>query len=294
MIASGNALEACRMANYVAGTVLYDWQVVSLDGTATRASSGLSLQPTCDISQAAPADILFVCGGTDIRAALSRKLRDTLRRQARQGTALGALCTGAFPLAEAGLLDGYRCAIHWESLPAIREEFPHIDFVDDIFAIDRDRLTCTGGVAPLDMMLRLIESDHGPLLARAVSDQFILERIRSAGDLQHLPLNDTHPLLAKATQLMQQTIDSPRLVSDIARDIGVSARQLERVFKHHTGAGPNAAYLALRLSRARELLRQTALQVTSVGSACGFQSMSHFSAAYRARFGHPPSAERTI
>ena len=128
--------------------------------------------------------MLFVCGGIDVRHATDRRLSAALRRLARSGVTLGALCTGSFALAEAGLLDGYRCAIHWENLSAIREEFAAVSFVDDLFVIDRDRITCTGGVAPLDMMLALIEARLGRDLAAKVTDQFIFERARRGTDRQ--------------------------------------------------------------------------------------------------------------
>src|SRR5579875_2754967 len=165
MIAFANAVEACRMANYVDNRAGYSWQVLTLDGSPARASNGLLLEPTLALDASAPFDVVLVCGGVDIRHAVSRRLSAALRRLARRRIALGALCTGTFALAEAGLLEGYRCAIHWENLPAIRGEFPNVTFVEDLFAIDRDRLTCTGGIAPLDMMLSLIRARLGGNLA---------------------------------------------------------------------------------------------------------------------------------
>jgi transcriptional regulator GlxA family with amidase domain len=296
MIACSNALEACRMANYVAGAELYSWTIVTLDGAPAQASNGLSLQPTAALAQARELDVLFVCGGVDIRHAVSRTLKDALRRVARGGTALGALCTGSFILAEAGLLAGRRCAIHWENLVAIREEFPDIDFVEDIFAIDGDRLTCTGGVAPLDMMLTLIEDRLGRDLAARVSAQFIVERVREGSDRQQALKNGRAgalaPAVRAAARAMEGAINAPLKLDEIARTAGVSSRQLERLFKRHLGTEPSQFYLSLRLDHARELLRQTALSVTEVGVACGFQSTSHFGATYSRRFGHTPSAER--
>lgn len=296
MIACSNALEACRMANYVAGADLYSWDILSLDGDPAPASSGLSLHPTTRLADVDALDVLFVCGGTNVRHAVNRRLKDSLRRTAHQGVPLGSLCTGSFALAEAGLLSGYRCAIHWENLPAIHEEFPEINFVEDLFAIDRDRFTCTGGIAPLDLMLTLIEARHGKDLAAQVSEQFIVERVREATDRQHVVtrarIGDLYPAVTKAAEMMENSIESPLQIAEIAKSAGVSPRQLERLFKHHLGTEPSAFYMSLRLDRARELLRQTALSVTDVGVACGFQSMSHFSVTYRSRFGHPPRAER--
>src|SRR5438477_10674896 len=176
MIALSNALEGCRMANYVTGRDVYTWSVLTLEGGSTPASNGLSLTPTRRVADAGTLDIVFVCGGVDVRHVVDAGIKNALRRLARQGVPPGAPCTGPFALAESDLLAGYRCAIHWENLAAIREEFPRVDFAEDLFVIDRDRFTCTGGVAPLDMMLTLIDARLGHEVASKVSDQFIVER----------------------------------------------------------------------------------------------------------------------
>lgn len=296
MIALSNALEAARMANYVAERELYYWRIVTLDGAPALASNGLSLGPTVKLGSL-PFDMLFVCGGVKVREATDQALLSMLRKCARVGNVLGSLCTGAFALAEAGLLDGRACAIHWENLAAIREEFPEIRFVDRLFVIDGDRITCTGGVAPLDMMLSLIARDHGRDLAAQVSAQFIVSRIRSGEEAQAggRPLDTAieDPLIAEASAVMREMIDAPAPMIEIADRVGVSVRQLERVFKRDRGMGPAEVFLAMRLARARELLRLSRMSITDVALSCGFQSPAHFSATYRRRFGHAPRAERT-
>jgi transcriptional regulator GlxA family with amidase domain len=296
MIALTNALEACRMANYTGGRAIYNWQVVTLDGAAVPASNGLSLNPTVSLDQAPGIEVLFLCGGIDVRHATDRRLSTALRRLARAGVPLGALCTGSFALAEAGLLDGYRCAIHWENLSAIREEFAAVSFVDDLFVIDRDRITCTGGVAPLDMMLALIEARLGRGLAAKVTDQFIFERARRGTDRQVSRVLASRgvkqPVLEKVARLMGDNVETPLAIDAVAEMIGVSRRQLERLFKTHLGLTPAWYYVQLRLERARELLRFTNMSVTEVAVACGFQSLSHFSTVYRRQFGRSPRAEQ--
>ena len=158
MIACANAVEAQRMANRIAGEEVYTWDVVAPDDQPVAASNGLSLHPTVGLEMTERPDLLLACGGVDVRHLMDRRVTAALRCFARDGVALGALCTGSFALAKAGLLEGYRCAIHWEDLTAIREEFPGVRFVEDVFAFDRDRATCSGGVAPLDMMLAMIEA----------------------------------------------------------------------------------------------------------------------------------------
>src|SRR5579862_1327781 len=298
MIALANALEACRMANYVAGRPVYRWDVVTLDGTPIGASNGLTLSPTVKFDEATGYAVLLVCGGIDVRHATDRRLADMLRRLARRGFNLGALCTGAFALAEAGLLDGYRCAIHWENLSAIREEFTYVNFVEDLYVIDRDRITCTGGVAPLDMMLALIEARLGRDVAAKVTDEFIVPRARPATDRQIARLLATRgvrqPVLERAARVMAEHVETPLAIDAVADAVGVSIRQLERLFKGHLGLRPAWYYTSIRLDRARELLRLTDMSVTEVGVACGFQSPSHFSAAYARHFGRSPRADRAV
>jgi transcriptional regulator GlxA family with amidase domain len=296
MIACANAIEALRMANRVAGQVAYSWQVVTPDGHAAAASNGLMLTPCAMLSAADRFDIVFVVGGIDVRNAVDRNVAAALRKLAHDGVALGALCTGSFALAEAHLLAGYRCAIHWENLQAIREEFPTIDFVEDFYCIDRDRITCTGGVAPLDLMLAIIQARFGRRIAAQVSAQFLIERGRAADERQPrqatTATQTTPRLLAEAIHLIEDSIETPRPTSEIARSVRISTRQLERLFRQYLGISPAAYSAALRLDRARALLRQTAMPVTDVGIACGFSSASHFSTAFRTRFGHAPRAER--
>jgi transcriptional regulator GlxA family with amidase domain len=276
MIALTNALEACRMANYVAGHELYRWHIATAEGQPAIASNGLSLAPTQALDTLAEIDMLLVCGGIDVRHATSRPLKTQLR---------------SFALAEAGLLDGYRCAIHWENLASIREEFPEIDFVENLFVIDRDRITCTGGTAPLDLMLTLIESRLGSKLAGQVREQFIVTVTRPAEQRQPSG-QPRHPVLSKAWSMMEETIAAPLSVREIAARAGLSPRQLERLFLAHLNVGPAQFYTGLRLDRARQLLRQTPLSVTEVAMACGFQSASHFSTRYSARFGCTPRADQ--
>lgn len=295
MIACANALEALRMANYVTQNDIYSWRVVTLDGLPAAASNGLTLSPTHSLAEVGPLDLLLVCGGVDVRHSTTPAIEDALRRHARRGIALGALCTGSFVLAEAGLLDFHRCAVHWENLAAVREEFPKVDFVEEAYAIDRDRLTCTGGIAPLEMMLALIEAHGGRGLANKVSEQFILDR-SSRPAREKLPARPrptlSDPTLARAVRLMEGAIERPPGIAAIARRLEISPRHLERLFRQHLDVSPATYHLGLRLERARELLRLSPLSITDVGLACGFASAAHFSSAYTKRFGHPPRSER--
>ncbi|HVW71287.1 MAG TPA: GlxA family transcriptional regulator, partial [Steroidobacteraceae bacterium] len=284
MIALSSAVEALRMANMVTGQPVYDWSIVSLDGQPTSASNGLQLAPTLALDKLGAVDILFVCGGVDIKLAVSPKVISSLRRLAERRVRLGGLCTGGYALARAGLLDKYRATIHWENLSALREEFPRILLSDQLFTIDRDRFTCSGGIAPLDLMLHLVKTQLGARIAQQISEQFILERIRNDRDRQYVPLRAQvgagHETLIHAAQLMEQNIEKPLSLDEIAAATELSRRQIERLFKRHLNCVPKRYYLQMRLRRARELLLNTSMAIIDITAACGFRSTTHFSKCY--------------
>jgi transcriptional regulator GlxA family with amidase domain len=298
LIAVANAIEALRMANRVMGQEIYEWPLVSLDGRTEEASGGLNLSPTMALEKMGRVDILFVCGGINVREAVSPALLTALRRLADRKVPLGGLCTGGFALAKAGLLDDFRATIHWENLSALREQFPQVRIGDQLFTIDRDRFTCSGGTAPLDLMLHLIQLRLGSRISQLVSEQFVLDRVRKDTDRQYIPLRaqiglSRHSLI-RVAQLMEDNIEKPLSLESIAKSSGLSRRQIERLFKRELNCVPKRYYLEMRLRRARELLLQTAMSITDITAACGFQSPPHFSKCYRSEFGYPPSAERKI
>jgi transcriptional regulator GlxA family with amidase domain len=193
-------------------------------------------------------------------------------------------------------MNGYRCAVHWENLSALREACPKVRFALEVFVIDRDRLTASGGIAPLHLMLHLVRSHHGNKLVMAISEQFIVDRVRDQIDQQRLPqpefVGPGYEHLVEATELMAANIEEPLPLSEIADATGVSLRQLERLFHRYHDVTPAQHYLALRLRRARELLAHTSAPIMQITVACGFQTASHFCKAYRAQFGHSPSDHR--
>jgi transcriptional regulator GlxA family with amidase domain len=298
LIAVTNALEVLRMTNRVVGQQVYEWSIASLDGRPVAASSGLELTPTVALDKIGKVEILFVCGGINVREAVSNPLLAVLRRLAERRIGLGALCTGGYALARAGLLDHYQATIHWENLPALREEFPRVHLNDQVFSIDRDRYTASGGTAPLDLMLNLIQLKHGLRISRQVSEQFLLERVRSDQDRQYVPLRaqvgGSQGNMIRVAQLMEENIEKPLSLERIAHATGLSRRQIERLFRRHLDCVPKRYYLEMRLRRARELLLQTSMPVMDITTSCGFKSPPHFSRCYRAQFGHPPSAERRV
>jgi len=298
LIALTNAIEPLRMANALAGEDAYKCSIVSLDGAPVTASNGLQLTPTTAMDKLTAVDVYFVCGGINIKSAVTPAVVMALKRLAGQRAALGALCTGGYALARAGVLDQYHATIHWENLSALREEFPHVLLSDQLFTIDRDRYTCSGGIAPLDLMLNLIRAKLGARISQLVSEQFIVARVRDDKDRQYVPLRAqigvSHEGLMKVAELMEKNVERPLSLTDIAARTSLSRRQIERLFQRHLHCVPKRYYLGVRLRRARELLLNTAMRIVEITTACGFQSPPHFSKCYRAQFGYPPSAERRV
>jgi AraC family transcriptional regulator, glycine betaine-responsive activator len=296
MIAFTSAIEPLRMANRAAQKTLYRWTIYTLDGNPVKASNGLEISPDDSIENAGAMSILFVCGGVEIAETWSRSLKFALRKIASRNITIGAVCTGSYLLARAGLLDGYKCTIHWENIASMREEFPKARFSDDLFQIDRDRITCAGGQASLDMMLRVISDAHGSKLAAHISEQFMCERIRGTEDRQRIPLQlhlgANQPKLTEAVILMEANLEEPISLDELSSYVGVSRRQLERLFQKHLNCVPTRYYLNLRLNRARLLLLQTSKSIVDIALACGFISAPHFSKCYRDMFGIPPRDER--
>jgi len=296
MIAFSNAIEVLRMANYVSRQTLYRWSVISMDGAPMASSNGLCVMPTVTLEQAGVPDVLFVCGGLNVHEAVDNEVLALLGSLARRGVALGGLCTGSYALVKAGLMNGYRCAIHWENLSALREKYPVVNFTEDLFVIDRDRLTCSGGTAPLDLMLNIVGPRIGKNRVTEISEQFIVERIRDAQDQQHIPViargGFSRKELVEVVKLMEANIEEPLSLDELAQLVHLSVRQLQRMFRLYLATTPTHYYLNLRLRRARELLLQTNMSIMSVTVACGFQSSCHFSKSYRTQFGYSPSGER--
>ncbi len=295
MIAFVSAIEVLRMANYLSGQPLYTWSVISPDGGPVTASNGLSVDTVSQESIGTP-DLVFVCGGVDVQRLTTPEHLATLRRFARMGIALGSLCTGTYALAKSGLLDGYTCAIHWENMTALKEEFPKAHFLRELFVIDRDRITCTGGVAPLDMMLDLIAPRVGTARVTQIAEQFIVEHVRDSSAQQRIPLiarlGSANKSLFEVISLMESNIEEPLSREELARFADMSQRQLQRLFHEHIGMTPTHYYLTLRLRRARELLLQTDMSIMAITIACGFQSACHFSKSYRDAFGMAPTRAR--
>lgn len=298
MLAFASAIEPLRSANRMSDKTLFEWVVASEDSQSVKASNGVEVEANGDFSELTTCRMIFACGGVDIQKYITKEQINTLRLADRRGIAVGAICTGTYLLAVGGLLENRRCTIHWENLDGLVEEFPNLDVTNDLFEIDSDRVTCSGGTASLDMMLHLIAQAHGSSLATTISEQFIHDRIRDSDDRQRMELRArlgvSHPKLLAVVAEMEGNLEDPLPQTEIARRNALSTRQLERLFRKYLHTTPTRYYLNLRIGRARHLLRQTSMSILSVALACGFVSASHFSKCYRETYGRTPRAERAI
>ena len=297
MLAFASAIEPLRAANRMSGEILFEWVISSPTGMPIKSSNQVEVAVDGDPSILQSARLVFACSGLDIQSHATKDTLNVIRRLERNGAIIGAICTGTYLMAAAGLLDDKRCTIHWENIDGLAEEFPFLEITNELFEIDDTRITCSGGTASLDMILYLISLTHGQNLATQVSEQFIHDRIRDPSDRQRMELRSrlgvSHPKLLAVVSLMEGGLEEPYAQTELARQANLSTRQLERLFRKYLHTTPTRYYLGLRLARARHLLRQTSLSVLDIALACGFVSASHFSKCYRDIYGKTPRAERT-
>ncbi|MFC2967663.1 GlxA family transcriptional regulator [Acidimangrovimonas pyrenivorans] len=296
MLSFAGGVEPLRIANRIAGRELYSWALAGEGGEFVTCSNGASFKLDMGLDELTREDVVLVCGGIDVQKATTKAVLNWLRREARRGAVLGGLCTGAYPLARAGLLDGKRATIHWENQDGFLEEFDEVNLTKSVFVVDGNRMSTAGGTSSIDLMLKIIADDHGDELANTVADQLIYSTIRTDQDTQRLSIPTRigvrHPKLAGVIQRMENAIEDPVSPSELAREVGMSTRQLERLFRRYLNRSPKRYYMELRLQKARNLLMQTDMSVINVALACGFASPSHFSKCYRAHYSTTPYRER--
>ncbi len=295
-IAFSCAIEPLRIANLESGQALYEWSFASENGETAMSSSGTVIRVHGGFDKRWQADRLFVLSGLNMRNHISRSLLAALRRERLHGTPIGALCSAAYILAFAGMLDGMRTAVHWQFHDLFVEEFPDVDLVPNVFVPDEKIITASGGTATADLMLHLIRTAHGEDLADRVADQMVLSSVRESTAAQKISVQARHgmrnPHLTQAIQRMSEEIEDPLSTTEVAAHVGISTRQLERLFRRYLDRSPSKYYQEIRMQRARNLLLQSEKSVTEIAIACGFRSVTHFSRVYRGFFGVSPGEQR--
>lgn len=289
-------VDVLRLANYVSDRTLYEWAIITRNGGSVSAVSGLRVDGDYSFQNTPHLDVLVVCGGINVNQHDDSQTHGWLRRQHESGTVIGSIATATWVLARAGLLRGRRCTIHWEDLAAFQESFPTENVTKNLFDIDGPVFTCAGGIAAMDLFLTFVAQDWGVSVSAKVAQQFIYSAPREAATSQ--PINTAsilgvqHPVILQALRIMENRIEQPMDVDEIAQQCGVSVRHQERLFHQHLGQPPKSYYQSLRLKRAQELLRSTRLPITEIAFACGYSSSSHLAKSYRQLFGRNPAEER--
>ncbi len=298
MIAFSSLIEPIRLANRESGETYFEWSCYSLDGTPVMASNYVMTHVDGSVHDLADASLTLVCSGIDVEQVdAGEELGKRLRYLLAHGRKIGAACTGAHVLARYGLLNGYRCTIHWENIEILNEEYPEIEVTADIFEIDRNRWTCAGGTAALDMMLHFIAEQGGVELARRVAEVLLHQEIREGEYAQRQDLRyrlgTANEKVISAVRVMEDHLEDPLSCRQLAETVDLSNRQLERLFRRHFDQTPGQYYLRIRLDKGRDLLRRTSIPILDIAVASGFASTSHFTKCYRKCYGHTPTEERS-
>ncbi len=290
------ALEALSLANrHPSGKQYYDWTLLSANGRPAQAWNGVTVEVDGGLEELHREDTLVVCAGENAVEGSTKEVLAWLRRETRKGMKFGALSSGTYTLALAGLIAGKRVTTHWEYADALTEALPQVSMQETIYSLDGRVFSCAGGASSMDLMLHLIEEDYGLKLVEWVAEQMVYTAPRDRNSAQRLTLPSRlargNRKVLQAIELMRAAIEEPRKLSDVAREVGVSTRQLERLFQTVLNTSPSRYYIMTRLERARHLLRQTDMTVTEISVLCGFASPTHFSRAYRKIYNLPPSKE---
>ena len=296
LISLSSAIDPLRVANQLSGHTLYTWSLVGSSPDTQVSSDGIRVALDAPLRSVDAFDIVIVVGGVDIQDVPQKAECQWLKKLARADVVLGAVCTGSYVLANAGLLDGYQCSAHWDCLTLLNEHFPNVYCNNQLYTIDRKRMTCTGGTVPLHMMLGMLAANHSQALVDAVADMLVCDRHRADSELQLVPMwsrkVQVQPKLNEVLELMEANLEEPISLQELADFVHLSRRQLERLFLKSLHCTPSRYYLKLRLDRARRLLKQSSRSIVEITAMCGFVSTTHFSRCYRKYMGVSPRSDR--
>ena len=296
LISLSSAIDPLRVANQLSGHTLYTWSLVGSSPDTQVSSDGIRVALDAPLKSVDAFDIVIVVGGVDIQDVPQKAECQWLKKLARADVVLGAVCTGSYVLANAGLLDGYQCSAHWDCLTLLNEHFPNVYCNNQLYTIDRKRMTCTGGTVPLHMILGMLAANHSQALVDAVADMLVCDRHRADSELQLVPMwsrkVQVQPKLNEVLELMEANLEEPISLQELADFVHLSRRQLERLFLKSLHCTPSRYYLKLRLDRARRLLKQSSRSIVEITAMCGFVSTTHFSRCYRKYMGVSPRSDR--
>ncbi|MBM3519252.1 MAG: GlxA family transcriptional regulator [Alphaproteobacteria bacterium] len=290
-------MEPMRVANYLAPSQLFAWDFRAVEGGEVQASNGLSVKcrELSHAGEEAP-DLIAVCGSWGAEHHDDARLSRWLRAHARANVPMIAVELGIYALARAGLVGDQKVTTHWSMMPGLVEAFPRLNVVEQLYTIDDGIMTCAGGTAGLDLMLHVVSRHGGEQLAAEVANQVLHHPRRPPEAMQRYATggkhDDVHPDVRAAMTLLEARIEEPSPVPRVCREIGVSQRKLERLFKRDTGCTIVQYSKLLRLQYARVLLSSTRMSIREVSAACGFNSMSYFSQSFLHTFGRKPSEYR--
>lgn len=288
-------VEPLRAANLLARRPIYE--VVHFGAMPlVQSSGGAAIEPQHPVGKMVDLDLMLVVAGGDPFAIEDRAMFGWLAKLARRNVRIGGVSGGSVVLANAGLMAGRRLTVHWDHAAPLAERFPDILIERRLYVIDRDRVTCGGGTAPLDLMHALIAAHHGGVFARLVSDWFLHTDIRAAAAPQRGGVAerfDAHsPHVLEAITAMESHVGDPLSLAQLALMARISPRHLNRLFVDVFGQSVMGYYRDLRLDTARRLLRSTAMRIGEIAEATGFSTPGHFSNAFQSRFGLRPRADR--
>lgn len=298
LLAYSTLAEAFRIANEIAEQEIYTWSTVAASLEPIRSANNLTIIPDYVYGPDLSFDSLAVCSSKDVHYFDDEGVFHWLRRLDRMGCSVGGITSGSWVLAHAGLLKGYRSTLHWQEITAFRERFPNLEVSTNLFELDRQRFTCSGGMAALDMVLTMIGRRYGFHFASQINERLVRDHIRESTEQTVLSSSARSAIgdekLRAALEIMELNLETPVRIQEIANRVFLSQRQLGRIFEKFFQHSPQQYYLRLRLDRAFHLLEQTALSVSEISLATGFESQSQFGVAYKKRFGHSPSTERKM
>ncbi|MDY0885190.1 GlxA family transcriptional regulator [Dongia soli] len=282
------------IANARARRTVFTWQLLSSDGLPVLCSLGTAVQPARAIcGEECPDNIVLLSGD---EAIADQKLLAWLRRAAARHSHILASGDAVPLLAEAGLLDGRGCTAPWPLQDSLSETWPDLDLQDRLYVADNRRLTCAGKKALIDFALACTAEALDERSTRAIADALNHDRLRPGTESQHIcpagARGIRNPTVLQALEIIDAHLAEPISTEELAEQVGICPRQLQRLFKRCFGAAPSQFAMQRRMQRARHLLHQTQMSITEVGTALGFVSLSHFSRCYMRAFGRQPRQDR--